>query len=583
MKNASKWISLMLVLVMVLGMFTGCGQKQAETTEPEKQETTAPAPEKETEEVKEPEEAGEKALEDYTEPMTLVSYQAIGTASPADTENNKYVAYIREKFNIDLSDTQFVTSNDASKIRESLGLMIASGEMPDVITMNIDANNLKLAQEFVDSGMLLDVTEYLNAEKMPNMAQDWNDAILENYRSADGKLYMIPSFTINPDNTEAEYTMEPNMTFTKRADLFEELGLEDPKTPEDLYQILLKLKEQPDVDGQAFIPFQTLMGFGDLEMMIGGMFGIWNHRGEINEAEKRFTDRYEFPEYVDFLKYAAKLYREGLTDPEMFINSWEICYARAQEGRIGIYPMWPNELDVLTAGLRQVVADGDYQAFAVPKAEGVESSEFWQTATMGTMITLINKDVKDPERVIKFLDWNVSPEGWIAQCYGGPGVDENDGVWHMEDGKFYYNTEFVEKMNQEDPTYMSQVCGGWAYYMLGRQIYHINHHGFENVTESPDPQRMYARELNNPEVYMNPELERIQAIPAGPVELAKYTAVDKVLQDGVQLIVTTAQDDAQVEAMYAEMIENAKKAGYTEVMEERYERYLLWKDGKLEG
>lgn len=130
--------------------------------------------------------------------------------------------------------------------------------------------------------------------------------------------------------------------------------------------------------------------------------------------------------------------------------------------------------------------------------------------------------------------------------------------------------------------YMGQVCGGWIYFLAGRLVYHIDHQGFSNITESPDPQRMLARELNLPEVFTDPEYERITAIPAGPVELAKFTAFNKVVQDGVQKIVTTSKSDAEVETMYNEMMQNADKAGYTDIMKERYQRYLLWKDGKLE-
>lgn len=573
MKKMRNIISLLLAICMVVALFAGC---------------TGP-------EVKEPDDPGlqnggdpntgdeEKALEDYTDTMELVAFQAIGTAAPTDSTNNKYLEFIREKFNIEMKDTQFPASPEWAKVQETLGLMISSGDMPDVITMWVDASTLKMANEFVKAGMTLDVTPYLNAEKMPNLSQDWTDQILDNYRAEDGSIYMIPSFSINPENTEANYTMEPNLTFTKRADLFEELKIEDPKTPEDFYQALLKLKEQPSIDGKPFIPFQTLSGFGDLEMLVGGMFGVWTHRGEMVEAEERFTMQYEFPEYVDFLKYSAKLYREGLMDPEFFIHQNDDAYTKIKEGRVGIHVEWPNDMDQLTAAVKSVIPDADYQPFAIPKAEGVENTEYWQTATLGTMITLINKDVKDPDRIMKFIDWHATQQGWAAQCYGGPGVDENDGVWYIdEEGKSYYNTEFINEKVKEDPTYMGNTCGGWIYFLAGRLVYHIDHHGFENITESPDPQRMLARELNLSEVFTDPEYEQITAIAPGPVELAKITAITKVFTDTTQKIVSVAKTDADVEKMYDEMMQAAQKSGYTEVMQERYQRYLLWKDGSLE-
>lgn len=117
--------------------------------------------------------------------------------------------------------------------------------------------------------------------------------------------------------------------------------------------------------------------------------------------------------------------------------------------------------------------------------------------------------------------------------------------------------------------------------MVGRLIYHINHHGFCNVTESPDAQRMEAREYNMPETFMDTEWDLVQAIPVGEVESVKSVAVNKILEDNYMKIVMEAKDDAQVETMYADMMEAANNAGLQEILKERYERYQMYLNGEL--
>lgn len=563
MKTYRKLVSALLALIMLLSCMVGCAQK--ETLESPSQSNAGTSTDSPVEQT--PSE-GEREL------MKLSCYIGTGTIAPQDQTNNEYVKWIKEKFALDISETQFVSTGDPI---QELGLMIASGTMPDVVCFWSDSNTRELANQFADAGMIIETEEMLR--NSPHLMADLTDTAIDSFRAEDGKLYVIPSFGINPDNTEAEYTSEPNVTWIKRTDLFESLDLENPETPEDLYNILVTMKNNVQtVDGSQFIPLQA-MDYTAYEIMVGGMFGVWTHRTEINEAEERFTQYQEFPEYVDFLKYMAKLYREGLVDPELFITESQVAVSRQMEGRVGVGITWPNDIDVLEAAAKKVDSNARYNAFPIPKAEGVDVTYYSQTTTLPTMITLISKDCKDPERAMEYLDWQCSTEGWIGQCYGAPG--KGVGCWYEENGEYYYDQDTRDAYQATDPTFENQKLGGWTYFMVGRLIYHINHHGFCNVTESPDAQRMEAREYNMPETFMDTEWDLVQAIPVGEVESVKSVAVNKILEDNYMKIVMEAKDDAQVETMYADMMEAANNAGLQEILKERYERYQMYLNGEL--
>ena len=541
MKRLSRTLSLLMVLIMALSATAFCE---------------------------------DLALTDYEEPMVLSAYLGTGTLEPQDQENNALVQFIKNKFNIDISGTQFLTGDRD----QELGLMIASGEMPDVVVTGTSPNDLKIVHQFVEAGMLLETEDLLR--KSPNIMQDLNETAIDYFREEDGKLYAVPSYGINPENTETQYSSEPNLTWFKRTDLFEKLGIEDPKTPDDLYEALKKISELDAADGTKYIPLQGADA-SFYEIMIGGMFGVWTHRKDINEEEQRFTRKEEFPEYVDFLKYMAKLYREGLVDPELFMTDQSVAISRQREARVGIGITWPNDIDVLEVAAQQVDPETRYNAFRMPRVEGLENTQYWQTLTLPNYCTLISAKAKDPERIMKFLDWQVSTEGWLCMCYGAPTTDVAQGCWYEEGDQYYYDQAARDEYTAKDPTYENQVLGGWTYMMAGRYVYHINHQGFANVTESPDKQRMEAREYNMPEVFMDTEWELVQKLPEGPVAAAKSIAVDKVFNDGYQKIIMEAKDDDEVQAMYDEMIENAISAGLRDIEKEQYERYQLYLKGEL--
>ena len=574
MNKTKRAVALVISLVMLAALLSACGDGGNPSDSPGSSSGSSPSSNGSA-----GTSGNELPLDEYTDIMILSPLMGTGTAEPPDQSATLYVQYVLEKFNIDMSNTRFLSATESADFYGSLGLMIASGTMPDVICMWTTAEAVQLAHQFADAGMILDVESYLRGS-MPNTMKDLTEVTINNYRNpADGKLYIIPSFAINPDNTETEYTMEPNLTLVKREDIFNELNLANPKTPDEFYDVLQKLSALPDVNGRKFIPFQTLLGVFDAEMFIGGMMGVFKNRDVWVDAERRTTMLYEFPEYLEFLKFFTKLYREDLLDPDLFINSYDTCYAKVEEGRVGIYVDWPNNINGNVSAIQANIPTADYQAMPIPKLPGLSKTDYWQTATMGGLITIVNKDFKEMDRLIQFLDWQMSEEGYWCGALGGPSKDR--GFWYFDDnGVGTYNLDVIPSLQQENPTYMNSIAGGWVYFLLGRLVYHPETQGLK-VNGISNPRRLLAKDYNIGEVYLNQQAEIYAAIPPGEVELAKLSAVQKVFDDGIAKLVTTCNNDAEVEAAYEQMMSDAIRAGYTDVMKERYERIQLFDAGAL--
>src|SRR5690606_29761496 len=111
---------------------------------------------------------------------------------------------------------------------QQLNVRMAGGNAPDVF--QVDKNQL---HEYTKQGLLLDIEQYL--DRMPQIQASYSKEDLDRSR-INGKLYAIP---------KRPYL--PMSTLGVRQDWLDTLGLERPKTLEDIKNIAIAFKEDdPD-------------------------------------------------------------------------------------------------------------------------------------------------------------------------------------------------------------------------------------------------------------------------------------------------------------------------------------------------
>ncbi len=148
-----------------------------------------------------------------------------------------------------------------------------------------------------------DITDKVHDSKFPNISEGVNDTVLNNM-SIDGKIYgLYRSRTLG------------RAGISIREDWLENLNLEEPKTIDDLYNVLKAFKEQdPDGNGQddtyGMIVTSYSGPFDNLAVWMGApnQYGIED--GKLKSA-------YDYPEYFEALKFMRKLYEEGLVNADM--------------------------------------------------------------------------------------------------------------------------------------------------------------------------------------------------------------------------------------------------------------------------
>ncbi len=205
--------------------------------------------------------------------------------------------------------------------KEQFNLMVASGELPDIVEYSWNSVYPGGAEAAIEDGCIIELNDVID-QYMPNYK-----AYLEKFPEVEkmvktdtGKHYTIPyMYTATPFGMEhqsisgREPAFETWMGFFMRKDLLDEYGLEVPVTLDDWYNVLSTFK----ANGIA-TPLS-----GTWTNILKSTFAV----SAFDIAHDMFVDadgktvRYgrTEPGYKDFLAYMNKLYTEGLLDPDFAI------------------------------------------------------------------------------------------------------------------------------------------------------------------------------------------------------------------------------------------------------------------------
>lgn len=176
----------------------------------------------------------------YKEPVKLtfskIMYPDVTLPEGQTPENNVVFDYIKDKYNIDM---EMAWQSIDSEYNNKLSVNIASGTVPDIFYCNNYLTFLQLAQ----NDMLADLTDIYEEN-----ASDTMKAIDKSYEgrtlnavTIDGKLLAIPSGNLG-------YGQD---LLWLRKDWLDKLGLQVPKTLEDVEKVLTAfVNNDPDGNGK---------------------------------------------------------------------------------------------------------------------------------------------------------------------------------------------------------------------------------------------------------------------------------------------------------------------------------------------
>ncbi len=289
---------------------------------------------------------------------------------------------------------------------EQLNLLIASGDLPDLIACSSTAKVTTLSDPDLTWPLQELIDKYIPQWQVPEVEKKLNA-----YFSQDGQYYMLKNEFNTAEEVKAATNLGTNFgQFHMRQDIYEALGSPKLETKDDFFALMALVREKyPDMQPIVFNPreysaFGSLVGYDTVRPM-----------DENGNLVLYMSD----PKYREMLKAINELYRMGYISQENFAyNDEEQAFQNFYAGNVFMVTYFAgNDEQRFTAKV----------SAAVPGAKVVQVPllEKWAYTIpiSGWAALFITKDCDDPERAIKLLYWAKQKDNSISLTYGVKGID----------------------------------------------------------------------------------------------------------------------------------------------------------------
>lgn len=305
---------------------------------------------------------------------------------------------------------------------EKRNLILASGEYPDMLfKAQLGGNDLA---KYGAQGILIPLEDLIR-QYAPNLTAVLDERDAWQYlESEDGHIYALPEIG-NP--------FPSITTFWINKKWMDKCGVEEPKSFDELYDVLKAFKEQ-DANGNGDPDDEIPLVCNDgacppTKLLAYESYGYDFDTGTaLIDGELTYMPLTD--EYKEFIRFLTKLYQEGLMDKNSFTQEYEQQHAIGQVN--DVIGAFFDSSPALTVGNERYM---DYIALT-PFQEG--------TFPISTGITAASLSITDacerPDVLIAWADQFYSEEGGILAIMGVEGetyeVNE-DGTWDWITGNGY--------------------------------------------------------------------------------------------------------------------------------------------------
>ncbi len=360
--------------------------------------------------------------------------------------------YVTEKTGVDIN---FIVP--AGNENEKLNTMIASGTLPDFITLGWYEPGVK---SMIAGDLVLPLNE-LAEEYDPYFFKVTDPDKLNWYKQEDGNTYGYPNASSSPKDAEKYGDLfSSNQTFVVRKDMYEAIGSPDMRTQEGFLNALKLAKEKyPEVNGQPIIPLGlhefTENGNDSLEQY------IQNYLAVPKEKDGLLYDRTTDPVYISWLKTLRQANQDGLLAKDIFIDKRPQMEEKIAQGRYFAMLYQRTDFAAQQGAIYAKDPNSIYIAVDGPANPNLDPPTLNGPAISGWTVTLISKNVKDKARAIKFLSYLISEEGNKDLYLGEKGFS-----YDTIDGKDQFKPEAIALMNKDRGAFDKEFGSSFTFWML---------------------------------------------------------------------------------------------------------------------
>ena len=353
-------------------------------------------------------------------------------ASSDSTQNpNERVIFqrLQEKTNVKIKWTCYVQDQFADK--KNLALAQAKN-LPDGL-FNADMSDYDLLR-YAKQGVIIPLEQLID-NYMPNLKKvlDENPEYRTLITADDGHIYGFPWIEQLGSGKEAIQSVG-SMPFINKKWL-DELGLDVPKTIEELEQALIAFKENDMAGNGQTISMSFILNDGneDIGTLLGafgeGYGDIPEHLSVSNDKKVVYTAAQEG--YKEGLKWLNQLSKEGLIDPEVYTQDWSTYVSKGKAGRYGLCFTWDcaNIVPDMEDYVPLPALTGPEGTKNVPRAKGSD------TSGLGRGRAVLTSNCKDTALAAAWIDQMYEPQQSAQNNWGTYGEEGKANIFEMtEDG-----------------------------------------------------------------------------------------------------------------------------------------------------
>jgi len=546
-----KIIKISSLLLIVMGILIGC------TVDKDPEDSSAGSDDSSIEDLV----ASPEELEPYGKYDETLTY-TVGKVIPGnpklpdgDTyEDNDYTEYLKEVLNIQNVNDFEAQSGDNYDQRVSMA--IATEDLPDIMVVGLET-----LHQLVENDLIADLTEVYETST--------TDRVKEMYDSYDGRAIDLATFDGKIMALPGTQTNNVPTMLWIRQDWMDKLGLDAPKTVDDLEEILTAFIEENPGDNE---PGRTI-GLGMSEA-IGGLYGA------LFQADHMLSTFDSFPRQwieqdgeviygsitegtKEGLAKLADWYDKGLIDPQLAVrDSVESILTNGEAGAF-FGPWWASDYPLNDA--KKIDPEADWQPYIISDEDG-KVKAFTQNPTDGFYV--VRKGFEHPELLPKiasvlndklvYEDYNYEPivefnkQGYdggkpldILINYSTATTDMHDDIVATIDGE-----KDPETLNIDD----------YAQYQKVKAYLDDPENADENAWSG------YMSRIVSTGLMKDTELEEVHPVFFGqtPTMKLKWTNLVK-LEDEAFLKIVTGEEDIDY---FDEFVETWKNTGGDEITQE---------------
>ena len=364
-----------------------------------------------------------------------------------DYEDNYLTKWIEENYGCNLEFNLLPAGEEgASKLNM---MVIGEEDLGDIIIWE-SGLGAAATMSYADAGAILPMNEYI--EKLDTNLEAMSDLLNVDFVAAskmpDGSIYSYPIYSPGPYNV-TQYRAWINTTW------LENLDLEMPTTPDELYNVLKAFKEQ-DANGNGDpndeIPMLGCKAFSSYpQVFLLNGFVYYDRSPALTLDDGKVNAAYVQEGYRAGLSYINKLVEEGLIAKD----SWTITSGQYKEYLATEIPTVGVHLYTNLAYMGPTDENKNQYEWLRPLigADGEQRVPNIYASGSPAQTLYIPASAKDPEASFKLIDWLFTNEAFERARYGVEGI-------HYEK---VTDAETLKMMNLEEVGYaITEGPNGWG-------------------------------------------------------------------------------------------------------------------------